>query len=188
MKHLPWILLVFAASPAYSDSKGVGFYRVTTITFEGKKMDLAAEFKKSMKGDAKFELDFMRMTIDIQAKKLTIGVDQVMGEPGDTSYCHVQASASIKIENGKFTIPSLEGSGHAGVVRVKTKDDSTNTKKKTTRCNVSLDGGTYAIKGSGKTIELAYTDSDGKPVTIQLVADNADVDLQARAATFAARK
>lgn len=200
MKYLPWIALMLVATPAAADpkAKAVGFYRLATVTAEGKKIDLVEEFRKSLKneGAGKFELDLMRMTIEIESDKLVLGVDQVMGERGSASYCSVQTTAGITLKNGKFTIPSLAAVGSAGVVTVKsatttTKDETktdTNTKKKTTKCNVSLDGGTYTIKGSGKAIELAYTGSDGKPVTLQLVADTRDVDLQARAAAFAGRK
>ena len=42
MKHLPWIALMLVAAPASSDTKtkSVGFYRLATVTAEGKKIDI----------------------------------------------------------------------------------------------------------------------------------------------------
>ncbi len=197
MKHLLWIPLVIAAAPASADTKGLGFYRLATVTADGKKIDLVAELKKDLGNQSsKYEVDFLRMTIEIEAAKLTLGVDQVMGERGSVSYCSVRSSVGIAITNGKFTIPKVSAVANAGTVKVKSettskKDETvtdTNTKKSTTKCNAALDGGVYTIKGNGKAIDLAYTGSDGKPVTLQLVADIPDVDLQARATAFAARK
>jgi len=160
-----------------------GVYRVESITVEGKDMVLADLFRQSLKGDGNQEVDVVRMTLEVKGGTITVGLDQVWGSPGSATYCSVHGSTDADMANGKLTIPTIEAVASAGVVTT----DGGDTSKDTAKCNVSFKKGTYDIAlGAGKA-ELS-TMSDGKPVTMHLVADDEVIDLKARAVAFAKRK
>lgn len=159
-----------------------GFYRVDSITAEGKDHNIEQTFKASFKGDAGQEVDLIRMTIEVTDGKLSVGNDQVFGGKGSASYCSVKASTDIVIANGTFTIPRVEAVTSTG--RVSANGDNVNNN--TSKCNVKLERGTYTIEARGAKIDLATT-KDGKPFVLHLVADDKEIDLKARATALAKR-
>jgi hypothetical protein len=119
------------------------------------------------------------MTFELAGTKLTIGIDQVFGSAGSATYCSVHGTSEVEIIDGKLHVPMIEAVAASGVVTSK----GGSTSKDTAKCNVSLDKGTYEVKGTDLS-----TMSDGKPVTMHLVRDDKVIDLKARATAFAKRK
>jgi hypothetical protein len=166
-------------SPAPAGSPFVGFFRIESITVDGKTQKLEEAFRASLKGDGQ-ELDFMRMTLEFEADKLNVGNDLVFGTPGNATYCSVHAQSELVIKDGKFTMGTLEAKADSGTVEVKGGE----TNRDSAKCNVSLKRGDYTIKDSGKTVEL-HVENDNKQVVLHLVAEEKEVDLKARAEAFA---
>jgi hypothetical protein len=157
-----------------------GFYKVKSATMNGKVIDLGEAFAESLKSsDGKLEIDFVRMTFELDGTKLTVGVEQVFGSPGSATFCAVYGSSDAELAGGKLTVPTIEAVASAGVV-------TGDSKKDTAKCNASFKKGTYAVKVSGKTVDLSTTEGDA--VTLHLVPDDKVVDLKERAVKFAARK
>ena len=160
-----------------------GFYRVKSAKMNDKIIEIAEAFEASIKSDdPNTKVDLIRMTFEIEAGKLTIGVDQIFGEPGSVTFCSVRAGSDATFDSGKLTLPTIEAVAFAGVVSVK----GTSETKDTAKCNVSLKAGTYDVKVRGMEVELSTTSGD--PVTLYLVPDKKEIDLKARAVAFAKQK
>jgi hypothetical protein len=161
-----------------------GFYKVKSATMNGSVIEMEEAFILSLKnrGDAKLEVDFVRMTLELEGGKVTVGVEQVFGSPGAATFCSAQGSSDAELVGTKLTVPTIEAVAFAGVVSAK----GGNSSKDTAKCDASLKKGTYEVKASGKDLEISTTAGDA--VTLHLVRDDKVVDLKARAVAIAARK
>jgi hypothetical protein len=170
--------------PAAGGGSFSGFYKVKSATMNGKVIELADAFTESLKssGDGKLEVDFVRMTIELEGGKITVGIDQVFGSPGSATFCSVHGSSEAELAGTKLTVPTIEAVASSGVVSAKGGEST----KDTAKCNASLKKGTYDVKVNGKDVEISTTSGDA--VTLYLVPDDKVVDLKARAVAFAARK
>ncbi|HEY4055586.1 MAG TPA: hypothetical protein VGM39_03220 [Kofleriaceae bacterium] len=152
----------------------LGFWRVETIDgADGKPQSLAAMMQKQWDGGDD-KLVYFRMTLNIEANKLTLGNDMVTGQKGNAAFCSVNTATPIDLVDNKFTISGMASTGAVGKSKTKNGDTDTDTNN----CNVSLGGATYTAEMKGKKLILHYL-YQGKESSMALVPDDAEVDLKA---------